>query len=470
MGLRTGSVTGSITFGGLSSGIPTNEIIDQLIELERRPIDLLEGQKEDFQAKLSILQDLNTKTLSLRTTLRNLDNMADVRLSQSLSATEEFSRFAATSSDSTIASATAGSGAAKGSVAIQVDRLASREREVSQGYTNLTDTVGTGNFRITVGSTVTDITIDASNDELEQFVAAINDSDADVRAFIMNDGSATPYRIVIEGNQSGDSQTLDLASGTTLSGGTATPSFTETQAAQSARLYLDPGVDQVEILSTTNTFSEVIPGVTIEAHKVDASTVTIDVDEDADAIVDAISGFVTTYNDIVSIIGEQADVDPNTNRGGPLIGDSTLITLKRQLSSVIASEIGSGTITSAIQIGIELDASGELSLDEDELRSKLSSDFDDVRSFFAGSGSFADQLRVIADTFVDPVGGALVTRIQGVNDTIADLDESIADAEKRLETVEQELILQFSALERIISDLQQQGLFLNQFLLATQAG
>jgi flagellar hook-associated protein 2 len=469
MGLRTGSVTGSITFGGLSSGIPTNEIIDQLLELQRRPINLLEGQKEDFQAKLSILQDLNTKTLSLRTALRNLDNMTNVRLSSSLSATEEFSKFEAASSDATIASATAGSGAAKGSIAIQVDRLASQEREVSQGYTDLTDTVGTGNFRITVGSTVTDIAVDSSNDELEQFVAAINDSDADVRAFIMNDGSSTPYRIVIEGNQSGDSQTLDLAAGTTLSGGTATPSFTETQAAQSARLYLDPGVDQVEVLSTTNTFTDVIPGVTIEAHKVDAATVTIDVDEDTDAIVDAISGFVTTYNDIVSIIGEQADVDPTTNRGGPLIGDSTLITLKRQLSSVIASEIGSGTITSAIQIGIELDASGELSIDEDKLRSKLSSDFDDVRSFFAGSGSFADQLRVIADTFVDPVGGALVTRIQGVNDTIADLDESIADAEERLDTVEQELIRQFAALERIISDLQQQGLFLNQFLLANQA-
>ena len=107
MGLRSDSLTGSITFGGIASGIPTNEIIDQILQLERRPIDLLEGQKEDFESKLSILQDLNTKTLSLRDILRGLDNMTNVRLSTSLSATEEFSSFTATSSDSTIATATA---------------------------------------------------------------------------------------------------------------------------------------------------------------------------------------------------------------------------------------------------------------------------------------------------------------------------------------------------------------------------
>ncbi len=468
MGLRSDSLTGSITFGGIASGIPTNEIIDQILQLERRPIDLLEGQKEAFEDKLSILQDLNTKTLSLRDALRGLDNMTNVRLSTSLSATEEFSSFTATSSDSSIATATAGSSAAKGSIAIQVDRLAAREREVSQGYTDLTDTVGTGNFRITVGTTVTDITIDSSNDELEQFVAAINDSGADVRAFILNDGSATPYRIVIEGNQSGATQTLDLATGTTLSGGTADPSFTETQSAQSARIYLDPGADQIEILSTTNTFSDIAPGVTIEVQKADTSTLTIDIEEDLDAIVAGITAFVNGYNDIVSIINEQAEVDPTTNRGGPLIGDSTLITLKRQLSSIIASQIGSGNIEASIQIGIELDANGVLQLDEDELRSELSTSLADVKDFFAGEGSFADQLRAVADTFVDPVEGALVTRIQGTNDSIAGLVSSIADAEERLIRVEENLVRQFSALERLVSDLQLQALFLNQFLLASQ--
>jgi flagellar hook-associated protein 2 len=394
--------------------------------------------------------------------------MANVFQSASASAGEEFSKYTATSSDNTVATAAVTSGASSGKVRIQVSELASSERNVSQGYTNLTDTVGTGNFRITVGSTATDITITSSNNSIEQFVSAINSSDADVRAYVLDDGKSSPYRIVIEGKTSGDDQTIDLVTGTTLSGGTATPAFTETQAANSAKILLDPGANQIEIESTTNTFSDVISGLTIEAEKVSPDTVTIDVEEDTDVMVTAIGDVVTSFNEVLSIINEQARVDPSTHRGGPLIGDSTLASLKRQLSSVIASQIGSGEISSSAEIGIELTSEGNLSLDEAKLRSKLESSFEDVKSFFAGSEKFADQLRSVTDNFVDPVSGALITRIDGTNDSIADLEEGIADAEERLETLEAELVRQFSALERIISEIQAQGQFLTQFLLTQQ--
>ena len=92
---------------------------------------------------------------------------------------------------------------------------------------------------------------------------------------------------------------------------------------------------------------------------------------------------------------------------------------------------------------------------------------DDVKNFFAGPASFADQLRAVADTFIDPIDGVLVTRIQGTTKTIAGLVSSIADAEERLVRVEENLVRQFSALERLVSNLQQQALFLDQFLLAS---
>ncbi len=101
MGLRIGAVT----FGGLSSGIDSSKIIEQLVELERRPITLLEGQKTDFEERRSIFQDINTKVLTLRTRLRELDNMN--LLGTDLSVDEEFRQFTATSSDTKIATVTA---------------------------------------------------------------------------------------------------------------------------------------------------------------------------------------------------------------------------------------------------------------------------------------------------------------------------------------------------------------------------
>ncbi len=483
MGLRTGSLTGSITFGGIASGIPTNEIIDQLLQLERRPIDLLEGQKEDFEGKLSILQDLNTKTLALRDALRNLDNMTNAGTE---SFEEEFKQTTTTttanSSHDDRARVTATGSAESLTMIMEVEALARNDRHVSTGFSAPTDTITNGTFSVTVNGVTTTLEVDgtnnvivngvdtgiitsAPNDTLTGFVEAINASGANLRSFIVDTGlGGNPYRVYIEGD-TGASEQITFGDDLSLN-------FTQQQDAQDARLALDPGAGEIDISGPTNVFTDIIQGVSIEALQAGGQDITLNVTTqtvtNADAIVSAIQDVVSAYNDVVSIISDQAKVDPTSNRGGPLIGDSTLVTLKRQLSSIIASQIGSGNIDASSQIGIELDENGVLKLDESKLRSELLSSLDDVKSFFAGSGSFADQLRAVADTFVDPVDGALVTRIQGTTDSIAGLVSNIANAEERLIRVEENLVRQFSALERLVSNLQLQALFLNQFLLASQ--
>jgi flagellar hook-associated protein 2 len=462
MGLRIGG----ITFSGLSSGFPTDEIIGQLLELEQRPIDALNGRKASFEEKLAIFQDLNTRTLALRDALRKLDNMNLLGTDQS--AEEEFRRFAATSSNPTLVTATAASTATPGSLLVEVQQLATQERDISNGYSATTASVGTGTFSIQVGTgPTTDITIDSSNESVEGFVAAVNSADAGVTAFVVDDGGAVdPFKIIIVGNDTGADNSLTLTD--TLAGGESPLVFTETQAAANAQIVLDPGsAAPLTVESSTNTFSELIRGLTLQVEKVSTEAVTIEVEPDPAEVRAAISELVSVYNDVIEIIAEQADVDPNTNRGGPLIGDSTLLGLQQRLATVVASEIGSGSFTSAIQIGLELNREGLLELDEDELQAALASDFEGVASFFAGVGSFADQLRDVADTYTDTVDGALVARINGTSRSIDDLAQSISDAEDRLERIEEGLVLEFAALERTISGIQEQANFLSQFLLVS---
>ncbi|NVL89821.1 MAG: flagellar filament capping protein FliD [Desulfobacterales bacterium] len=52
---------------GLSSGFDWRSMIDQLIAIEHRRVDLVEGQKTEYQSKLSILQSINTKLLAFKT-------------------------------------------------------------------------------------------------------------------------------------------------------------------------------------------------------------------------------------------------------------------------------------------------------------------------------------------------------------------------------------------------------------------
>jgi len=52
---------------GLSSGFDWRSMVDQLIAIEHRRVDVVEDRKSEYQAKLSEFQSVNTMLLSLKT-------------------------------------------------------------------------------------------------------------------------------------------------------------------------------------------------------------------------------------------------------------------------------------------------------------------------------------------------------------------------------------------------------------------
>jgi len=316
MGLRIGG----LTFGGLASGLPTQDLIEQLLTLERRPIDLLGTQREQLNGRLAIFNDLDQKTRALRDRLRGLDNLA--LLGGTPSANEEFSRFTATSTNDDVVTATASGTASSASLRVRVTDLAAAERQVSQGFATLDTTVGRGTFSIRVGAgPTTNVIIDGTNNTVSGFVQAINEADAGVTASILNDGSGTPFRVVIQSDTTGAANELTLGNG--LSGGT-TPAFLITQEAANASILIDPdGANPITVESATNTFSDILTGVTLRVERESAVNTSelIEVEADVDAVVDSISGLVSSFNAVIDVIQGQFDVDPTTNRGGLLIGD-----------------------------------------------------------------------------------------------------------------------------------------------------
>jgi flagellar hook-associated protein 2 len=117
---------GSNVLSGLSSGIDTTAIVNELIAVNSQPQQLLQGQSSADQAKLTAYQALNTALQSLQTD-------ADL---MSLSA--GWQAFAATSSSPTVATATAGSGTIGGSLTFRVNNLATSSSLVSAGTVSST--------------------------------------------------------------------------------------------------------------------------------------------------------------------------------------------------------------------------------------------------------------------------------------------------------------------------------------------
>ena len=76
------------TFGGLASGLDTNTIIQQLISIERLPIQKLEAQKATEQSRLDLVGTLSGLVKSLQTSAAALGS-TDSFLSYTASVSHE---------------------------------------------------------------------------------------------------------------------------------------------------------------------------------------------------------------------------------------------------------------------------------------------------------------------------------------------------------------------------------------------
>jgi len=202
-----------ITFSGITTGIDFQAIIDVYVDAEQRQIDLVTANQAEETAKLTTIRSFNGLLLGLLTSVN------------SLSRQDSFQTQTATSSHESILSPLVTGNTAPGTHFVIVDQLAQAQQLASQGFAD-TDTmsIGTGTVTIQVGSgATTTIDIDAGNNTLGGLRDAINNSDADVIASIINDGSASkPYRLLLTSTTTGAANTVDL--NMSLSGGTA-PDF-----------------------------------------------------------------------------------------------------------------------------------------------------------------------------------------------------------------------------------------------------
>ncbi len=454
-----------ITINGLATGLNTDSIVSQLMALERIPENILNANKTKTQNKLAEYNKLTPLLNSLRTLMAGMNTPAT------------FISRTASVADTSVASVIASSTSQTGSHTLKVISLARSQTLVSDsstqtGYASSTAmNFGTGAITIedtTGGQDDVLITIDSSNNSLQGIADAINASGANVTASIINDGSSTPYRLAISGK---DTNTYSITSA--LSGGTYdNPAFNEKLAASQASFQLDG----IAMTRTSNTVSEAIAGVTLTLLKTnDPSETTIAIGNDTAGITAKINSFISSYNSVMSLINQDTTYDATTKTAGILFGESTVSTVKSMLQSVLTNQVSgmTGNYTSLSRIGINSNRQdGTLSLNTTALNNALSADFNGVVSLFTQNGGtpglelnqygVAEQFNRQIDTLTHYYSGysgtgsnnngIISTRIRGLNDTITNITNQVADFEKRMVSMEANLKARFAAMEQLVSN------------------
>lgn len=284
-------------------------------------------------------------------------------------------------------------------------------------------------------------------------------------ASILNAGTAASpsYRLLITARNSG------TANGFAASfSGAGILSFTDSQGAQDAVISVD-GISG--ITRSSNVIGDVLSGVTFSLGK-DTSVsgpVSITVSKDTTSVKDKIGKLVSAYNDLRSYIVTNTKFDPKTKTGGPLMGESSVETISRGLSSlVIRSVTGlTGTYTALSRIGITSDKSdGSLSIDSAKLDAAMTADFQGVSRLFgrdlsSGVNGVAYQIQSKIDGWMSSVDGVITIRKGGIQQNIDRINSQIDQKESAAALYEASLKLQFARLEQLVSSMKDQSGALN---------
>lgn len=450
----------AISFSGLATGIDTNALVTSLMELEKAPLERLEVDKTWQSTRLDAFKQFDSLLSNFKS---KIDGISDQDQYYRMSASAESDDFFTVSADNE---------AVAGNYQIEVHSLA----QVQKSYSNTHDGVGndlgfsskddnllgTGAFIIQVNGIDQTITLDAENNTLQGLMDEINDADIGVQASIINDGNASPYRLTLTATTVENSFSVDSSN---LSGGTEQfQDFTVSQAAAQAQI----DIDGLTVYSDSNTFSDRIPGITIELLKAAPDTATkVAVTADKSALEANLQSFVSGFNGVVSFITSQAKTE--RSEAGILAGDSALNSVKRHLQGMLTqANENSGAFTTLSAVGFETQRDGTLVLNTSTLGDAIDQDFDSLVSLLAGTegedGGIIAEFEDYLASMTDDADGFYAAREEAISDNIAGMDSRIEMMTLRLEKREETLRAQFSAMEQLVSTMNAQGDYLNQQL------
>lgn len=347
----------AIVSGGIGSGLDVNGLVSQLMALERRPLNLLQARKGDFNNQLSAYGRIKSDLDAFRSA------------ASALKSTGAFDLFKAATGDDKLLTATAGASASTGPHSINITSLARAEIQVAtSGYASTSSDLNlSGDLTFSFGTSSFTVPVSVG-DSLADIQSAIN-AHADntgVTASILNDGTANGNRLVLTAKNSG----LDNA--VTVSGSLAAGfNFGVTVPAANAVIDVD-GV--LGIQKQSNTITDVIPGVTLQLKGEGSTSVTVT--RDNEEIEKKVTAFVDAYNKLATTVGDLR------KKGGVLEADGAARSVLGELQGEFNSAMSGNAYSYLAEVGVTFGKDGKLSLDKSAFNSALDKNLSGVSALF----------------------------------------------------------------------------------------
>ena len=442
--------SGLLSSAGIGSGLDVNAIITALVNAKQAgPAQQISSQTTQLQAQEAGLTALGSALNSLQTTLG--------KLGSSLT----FTTYAATLGNTALGTTSTLPNAQPGSYNLTVNHLATAQTRASSAYAS-GSAVGAGTLTVSVGNQSMNLNVSAT-DSISSIATAINQSSGNpgVQATIVN--GANGAQLLLTSTKTGVANGFSVSAGSGSSAGLSSLATTLNTAGSNEASDASLSIDGIAVTSASNSVSGALNGVTLNLVATGSSTLTVS--QDTSAVTGAVSDFVNAYNSYISTVGTLSSYDPSSKQGGVLLGDTTLMSVQRQVNSVLSSSVPGNSIGSLAALGITRNADGTLSSNSSTLGSALQSNPGAVQDLFAGTNGYATRLNSMLDGFTAS-NGILATRTASIQSQLSNLSQQSTALTARMNVYATQLRQQYTALDTLMSSLNNTSSYLTSSLQA----
>jgi len=425
--------------GASTPGIDVTAAVNAAVTAARAPETAWQNQESTLQSQTTALNQLQTDATNLDNDMQSLNNLTGPLSARTVS-----------SSDSTIVTASAASGAAVGNHTVVVGNLATTASWVSSTVTSATTPLAAGSFTITGANGTTTISTGTGSSTLTDVANTINSDNLGVTANVITDANGA--RLAIVSNTSGS------AANFTVTAGTGGLGFTQAVNGVNASVT----VDGITLSSASNTVTGALPGVTLNLlNAAPGTNVSLTVAPDTSQASTAINQFVTDYNKAIGDVNTQFT---DTGSGEGVLADDPVVrslqsTLQEALDYTYTPASGTTTVPTLTAMGISVNKDGTLSVDSGTLTSTLQNNFNDVQNYFQGSAlnGFANSMDQQLTSFISPADGAFTVDLQSISTEYTGLQTDISNFETNYITpLQAQLQSEYSQAEILLQQLPQE--------------
>lgn len=427
---------GILGLGSSGSVDLSSELLTKLKTAESTSVlDPITAEKEDTQAEIDALDEIQTMTLEFLDLVKSLDLYT--------SGTNVFNEISASTTGSSASfDATDSSNLNPGTITVNVTQLAQKDVYQSNTISDKTASLGSGTISITIGQETYDFSTEGKT--YETLVAEMKKyPDLDVSLEKVGDSS---YRMIIKSSESGTANAITISqSGVDLG---FEEEANHVLTAQNMKATVD-GIDY-DLSSNKLTMQS---GLIIKM--VDEGTSSITMERDDASIIESITSIADKYNDLVDLVNSYILGD---EENPAVISDSsTLKSMMNSIKDILFDSYGLNNEENLFKYGISFDSDGYMQVNETELSTALTDNYDDLKELFVGypeKEGIGTRLKTYLDSLDNLLDGLLTTYDDKLSTRLSTLTTDYETASEKLDEKYEQMASQFASYTVLITQME----------------